>query len=84
MAATASLFATSTGHVQGEAIPMGTPALQGSVAVLQGDPAPTPTTEKDRPTTVLGQWTGGAAAEMGKPAPPQPKPTPHVGRATIK
>jgi len=84
MAATASLFATSTGQMQGAPIPMGTPEVQGSAVILQGDPAPPPA-NSDHTTTVLGQWAGGGPVVMGKPAaPPQPKPAPKMGRATSK
>jgi hypothetical protein len=79
MAATAALFATSTEHVQGAPVPPGTPAVQGSAVVLQGDPVPT--TDMD---TVLGQWGGGPAL-TGKPAfAPSPKPPARMGRAAIK
>jgi hypothetical protein len=83
MAATASLFATSTGQVQGSAvpIPIGTPEVQGSAVILQGDPAP-PTTDKDQPHAVVGQW--GGPVLMGKPAAPPSKPPAKMGRAAIK
>lgn len=81
MAATASLFATSTGHTMGDPVPMGTPVVQGSVAIPQTDPAPT--ADKDR-GTVMGQWVAGGPV-MGKPAPPPPhKPTPKMGPAVGK
>jgi hypothetical protein len=75
MAATASLFATSTGHVQG-ALPPSTPEVQGSAVILQGDPAPTT-------SAVVGQWTAGAPL-MGGPRMPPAKPHPTMGRPAIK
>jgi hypothetical protein len=88
MAATASLFATSTGQMQGSPVPTtGVPEIQGSAVILQGDPAPT--ADKDPQKTVMGQWAGGhpvmgAHAIMGKPAAPPPKAPPAVGRPAIK
>jgi hypothetical protein len=82
MAATASLFASSTGHMQGAPIPPGTPEVQGTAVILQGDPAPSP--DKDRTTTVVGQWAGGGPVVMGEPAAPPPKPTPRRGRPATK
>ena len=80
MAATASLFASSTGHVQGSAVPVtGTPEIQGSAVILQGDPAPT--VEKDPPKAVVGQWTTGVVPVMGKPTAPPPHT---MGRPAIK
>lgn len=81
MAATASLFATSTSHM-GAPVPVGTPVMQGSVAVLQGDPAP-PTPSADPSNTVMGQWVGGGPT-MGKPVPPKEKPHTKMGVAVIK
>ncbi len=81
MAATASLLATSTSHM-GAPVPVGTPVMQGSVAVLQGDPAP-PTPSADPSNTVMGQWVGGGPT-MGKPAPPREKPHTKMGVAVIK
>lgn len=81
MAATASLFATTTGHTMGDPVmPMGTPAIQGSVAVLQGDPAPPSSAQQDPQGTVMGQWATGGRAIVGKPTPPKtaPRPAPHT------
>ncbi len=85
MAATASLFATSTGQMQGGmAVPMGTPEVQGSAVILQGDPAPPPSADKAPEHAVMGQWATGVAPIMGKPAAPPPKPTPRMGRPASK
>lgn len=81
MAATASLFATTTSHM-GAAVPPGTPVVQGSVAVLQGDPAP-PTPSADPSNTVMGQWVAGGLV-MGKPAPPKERPHTKMGVAVVK
>jgi hypothetical protein len=83
MAATASLFAASTGHVQGSAVPVtGTPEVVGSAVILQGDPAPT--AEQEPTKAVVGQWTTGVAPVMGKPAAPPAKVTHTMGRPVTK
>jgi len=81
IAATASLFATSTSQM-GAPVPIGTPVVQGSVAVLQGDPAP-PTPSADPSNTVMGQWVAGGPV-MGKPTPPKEKPHTKMGVAVVK
>lgn len=78
MAATASLFATSTSHMG--ALPANVPEVQGSAVILQGDPAPAQTAEQEHPA-VMGQWAAGGPALMGKPTPPAPtKPSPGHAR----
>jgi hypothetical protein len=82
MAATASLFATSTGQMQGSPVPTGIPEVQGSAVIITGDPAPTvaPTGTHE----VVGQWAGGSPVLMGKPATPPPKTHPTMGRPATK
>ena len=82
MAATASLFASSAGQMQGAPVPTSIPEVQGSAVIITGDTAPT--AEKGGTHEVVGQWAGGGPVLMAKPAAPPPKPTPKMGRAATK
>jgi len=82
MAATASLFASSAGQMQGAPVPTGIPEVQGSAVIITGDVAPT--AENNGKHEVVGQWTTGVMPVMGKPAAPPPKPAPRMGRPAIK